>query len=190
MAMWCHGIDSSANSQAFFKKNAMIFSFVSNIPKPSFVFVRLVGEVPEDVIELLHIFCNAPRFGLTCFSDRVSGRSCAKLRILSDPVLAEPSSVVRLLSSCARSGTEMHFFTNLLQGVCNLCNIIKSAAAAIPATLCDWAAGADLEGLQPAPLAMALVSAPLPCQMEPCFGTRLEPTRMRWKSDQVPTTVL
>ena len=30
--------------------------FVSNIPKPSFVLVCLVDEVPEDVIELLHIF--------------------------------------------------------------------------------------------------------------------------------------
>ena len=30
---------------------------VSDFPKPSFVLVRLVDEVPEDVIELLHVFC-------------------------------------------------------------------------------------------------------------------------------------
>ena len=52
------------------------------------------------------------------------------------------------------------------------------------------AAAPDVEGLQPAQLAMALISAPLSCEMELCFGTRLEPTRMRWKSGQVRTTVL
>ena len=56
MARWCHGIDSSVNSQEsiFHCQN---LPFISNFPKPSFVLVRLVDEVPEDVIELLHIFC-------------------------------------------------------------------------------------------------------------------------------------
>ena len=31
--------------------------FVSDFPEPSFVLVRLVNEVPEDVIKLLHVFC-------------------------------------------------------------------------------------------------------------------------------------
>ena len=31
--------------------------FVSDFPKPSFVLVRLVDEVPEDVIEMLHVLC-------------------------------------------------------------------------------------------------------------------------------------
>ena len=31
---------------------------------------------------------------------------------------------------------------------------------------------------------MALISAPPPCQMELCFVSQLEPTRMRWKNDQ------
>ena len=94
----------------------------------------------------------------------------------------------------------MCIFTNSLQRVCNLlsdlllqrhqvccgghtCLLPRCATAAA-------GAAADLEALQPAPLEMALFSAPLPCQMELCFGTRLEPTRMRWKSDQVRTTVL
>ena len=53
---WCHEIDSSANSQAsiFHCQNLL---FISSFPKPSFVLVRLVDEVPEDVIKLLHVFC-------------------------------------------------------------------------------------------------------------------------------------
>ena len=31
--------------------------FISNLPKPSFVLVRLVDEVPEDVIEVFHVLC-------------------------------------------------------------------------------------------------------------------------------------
>ena len=57
--------------------------FVSNIPKPSFELIRLVNEVCEEVIELLHIFCTitsslmllisaTPSFGLTCFSDDIA----------------------------------------------------------------------------------------------------------------------
>ena len=46
------------------------------------------------------------------------------------------------------------------------CNVIKSAVVAIPtccyATAAAAAAAADLEGLQETPLAMALISAPLP----------------------------
>ena len=38
---------------------------------------------------------------------------------------------------------------------------------------CATAAAAYLEGLHQAPLAMVLISAPLPCQMELCFVTRL-----------------
>ena len=41
------------------------------------------------------------------------------------------------------------------------------------------AAAADLEGSHLTPLAMALVSAPLPCQMQVCFVAHLEPTQMR-----------
>ena len=36
----------------------------------------------------------------------------------------------------------------------------------------------------------ALISDPVPCQMEVCFVTQLEPTRLRKKSDQVHTTTL
>ena len=92
----------------------------------------------------------------------------------------------------------VHFFTNSLQGVCNLlsdlllqrhqvccgghtCLLLRCATAA---------AAAVFEGLQLTPLAMALVSAPLLCQMEFISVTHLAPMGMPWKSDQVHTTVL
>ena len=92
----------------------------------------------------------------------------------------------------------MHFFTKSLQGVCDLLShlllqrhqVCCNGHACLLLRCATAAAAADLEGLQPAPLAMTLNSAPLPSQMELCFGTRLEPTRMRWKSAQVCTTVL
>ena len=69
------------------------------------------------------------------------------------------------------------------------CNIIKSAVVATPACYhATAAAEADLEDFQPATLSMALISVPPPCQMEVCFGTQLEPTRRRRKSDRVHTT--
>ena len=47
-----------------------------------------------------------------------------------------------------------------------------------------------LKGLQLTPLAMALIGAPLPCQMEVNLVTQLEPTRMRCKNDRVHKTTL
>ena len=73
-----------------------------------------------------------------------------------------------------------HFFTNSPQGVCNLLSdlLLKRHQLCCGGHTClllrcAAAAAADLEGLQQAPLAMALFSAPLPCQMELCFVTRL-----------------
>ena len=70
MAMWCHGIDDSANSRASIFFTASIFSSRISPKLPSF-FVRLVDEVPEDVIELLHVFCT------TTFAD-VADQGCTR----------------------------------------------------------------------------------------------------------------
>ena len=81
------------------------------------------------------------------------------------------------------------FFTDTLQGACNLLSDLllqrhQACCGGHTCLLLGYAtaaatAAADLEGLQLTPLAMALISAPLPCQMEACFSTQLEPTRMR-----------
>ena len=59
--------------------NCQNLLFVSNFPKPSFVLVRLAGEVPEDAIELLHVFLARSRSlmllisaAYACFSDHIS----------------------------------------------------------------------------------------------------------------------
>ena len=52
MAMWCHRTDSSAG--IFLPE---VFSSSRMFPKPSFLLVRLVDEVPEDVTELTHVTC-------------------------------------------------------------------------------------------------------------------------------------
>ena len=64
-----------------------------------------------------------------------------------------------------------------------------SAVAAVNAAA---AAGAVLVlGVaQVFPLVASLTDAPLPCQAQLHFVAPLEPTRMRWKSDQVCSTVL
>ena len=48
-------VQQTHKHQLFF--TARIFFFVWDFPEPSFVLVRLVDEVPEGVIEWLHIFC-------------------------------------------------------------------------------------------------------------------------------------
>ena len=97
------------------------------------------------------------------------------------------ASSLPLIAVCISSRTRCNLLSDLLllrHQVCcrdHNCWLLRCATAA---------AAADLEGLQPAPPAMALISGPLPCEMELCFGTRLEPTLMGWKIDQVRTTVL
>ena len=51
-----------------------IFSPSQIFPNPSFVLVRLVDEFPEDVIELLHVFCTI------MFADVADQRSHAELQ--------------------------------------------------------------------------------------------------------------
>ena len=65
------------------------------------------------------------------------------------------------------------------------CSAVAVATAATAAVLCLAS-----ELLERSPLVASLNDVPLPCQMQIYFVAQLEPTRMRWKSDQVFTTVL
>ena len=50
--------------------------------------------------------------------------------------------------------------------------------------------GLDSAGLPDTFWSAVLTDAPLPCQMQPYFVARLEPTRMRWEDGQVHMTSL
>ena len=117
-----------------------------------------------------------------------------------DPELAFLTAAVPALllhgtgdaAACVRSAIDcrVHFLTDCEASAISCliccCDVNKSVALARSAA----AAAADLEGLQLTPLAMSLIGAPLPCQMDVYFATQLEPTRTRWKSDQKHTTTL
>ena len=69
---------------------------------------------------------------------------------------------------------------------------MSAQCSAVAAATAAAAAGAVL-GLGVArvfPLVASLTDAPPPCQAQLYFVARLEPTRVRWKSDQVHTTRL
>ena len=69
---------------------------------------------------------------------------------------------------------------------------MSARCSAVAAATVAAAAGAVLGfGVARAfPLVASLNDAPLPCQMQLYFVARLEPTRMRWRSDQLHTTRL
>ena len=69
---------------------------------------------------------------------------------------------------------------------------MSAQCSAVAVATAAAAAGAVL-GLGVArafPPVASLTDAPLPCQMQLYFVAQLEPTRMRWKGDQVHTTRL
>ena len=49
-------VQQTPRHQFFYCQGPLV---VWNIPKPSFVLVRLVDDAPEDVIELPHTFCTS-----------------------------------------------------------------------------------------------------------------------------------
>ena len=66
----------------------------------------------------------------------------------------------------------VHVLTDSLQGVCHLLSDLLLRWPLLPGYA--TAAAADLECLQLTPFSMALISAPLPCQMDVCFVAQLE----------------
>ena len=59
--IWHYGAKESIVQQTLTHQSlyCQVLLVVSKIPKAAFVFVRLVDDVPEDVIELLHAFCTS-----------------------------------------------------------------------------------------------------------------------------------
>ena len=57
--VWQCGATESTVQQTLGRQPLDLHSllFVSDFPEPSFVLVRLVDDVPQDVIGLLHVFC-------------------------------------------------------------------------------------------------------------------------------------
>ena len=71
MATWCCGIDSTFLCQNLF--------LISDFPEHSFLHVRLVDVVPEEVINLLHVFARSRSLKLLI--------SAAHAELLSDVFL-------------------------------------------------------------------------------------------------------
>ena len=100
------------------------------------------------------------------------------------------ASFTSALSCCISSAT------SCLNSCCNdakCAGVTMSACCSAVAAATAAAAAIAVLGLGVAravPLVASLDDAPLPCQMQPYFVARLEPTRMRWEDGQVHTTSL